>query len=166
MLHIAKDFRLRRVLFRPLPFGLEFRIETVGVVDTFSTFDVLECPAGPSDDITTSQGHLIDASGSRSDECDDAQPLKRRHQLVVAFQGGVQSGAVDDHAGLLVVSSFTDTEQYESSATQSLDWGRALTMSPLVTLNNRQNLESGANGVQLTTNSEGASQHTLELGSN
>ncbi|MGI9200310.1 MAG: hypothetical protein ACR2QL_04575 [Woeseiaceae bacterium] len=81
-----------------------------------------------------------------------------------------QSWSADAGAGMsmtLIFSagSFTDTEQYESSATQSLDWGRALTMSPLVTLNSRQNLESGANGVQLTTNSEGAGQHTLELGS-
>jgi len=82
-----------------------------------------------------------------------------------------QSWSADAGAGMsmtLIFSagSFTDTEQYESSATQSLDWGRALTMSPLVTLNIRQNLETGANGVQLTTNSEEVGQHTLELGSN
>jgi hypothetical protein len=81
-----------------------------------------------------------------------------------------QSWSADAGAGMSVTlifsaGSFTDTEQYESSATQSLDWGRTLTMSPLVTLNSRQNLESGANGVQLTTNSEAVGQHTLELGS-
>ena len=59
--------------------------------------------------------------------------------------------------------SFTDTEQYESSASRSLDWGRALTMPPLLALNAGQNLETGANGVQLTTNSLAVGQHTLEL---
>ncbi|MEJ2247761.1 MAG: hypothetical protein P8Y80_17065 [Acidobacteriota bacterium] len=39
-----------------------------------------------------------------------AQPLERRHQLVVAFQGGVQLGAVDDHGGLLVVAHLLEGE--------------------------------------------------------
>jgi len=59
--------------------------------------------------------------------------------------------------------SFTDTEQHEQSATRSLDWGLALTEPPLKGLNRNQNLESGANGMQLTTNSLGIGQHTLEL---
>ena len=59
--------------------------------------------------------------------------------------------------------SFTDTEQYDSSAIRSLDWGKSLTMPLLVTLNSRQNLENGENGLQLTTNSGGIGQHTLEL---
>ena len=61
--------------------------------------------------------------------------------------------------------SFTDTEQYEASAARSLDWGRAQLLPPLVALNSRQDLESGANGIQLTTNSKAIGQHTLELGS-
>ena len=81
-----------------------------------------------------------------------------------------QTWSADAGAGMSITlifsaGSFTDTEQYESSAARALDWGRALTMSPLVTLNSRQNLETGANGVQLTTNSKGIGQHTLELGS-
>ena len=82
-----------------------------------------------------------------------------------------QTWSADAGAGMSITlifsaGSFTDTEQYEASATQSLGWGKALTMPPLVALNARQNLESGANGVQLTTNSKGIGQHTLELGAN
>lgn len=82
-----------------------------------------------------------------------------------------QTWSADAGAGMsmtLIFSagSFVDTKHYETSADRSLDWGRALTMPPLVTLNSRQNLETGANGVQLTTNSRGIGQHTLELGSN
>lgn len=82
-----------------------------------------------------------------------------------------QTWSADAGAGMsmtLIFSagSFTDTEQYESSASRSLDWGRKLLSSPLVVLNSRQDLESGANGIQLTTNSKGIGQHTLELGSN
>lgn len=62
--------------------------------------------------------------------------------------------------------SFTDTEAYESSAARSLDWGKALMQPPLVSLNAGQDLESGINGVQLTMNSSGIGQHTLELNSN
>ena len=79
-----------------------------------------------------------------------------------------QTWSADAGAGMsmtLIFSagSFTDTEQYESSASRSLDWGRALTMPPLLALNAGQNLETGANGVQLTTNSLAVGQHTLEL---
>lgn len=79
-----------------------------------------------------------------------------------------QTWSADAGAGMsmtLVLSagSFTDTEQYESSATRSLDWGRALTMPPLLALNAAQNLETGANGIQLTTNTPAVGQHTLEL---
>lgn len=59
--------------------------------------------------------------------------------------------------------SFTDTEQYEQSASTGLDWGSGLLQRPLVLLNSRQSLETGANGVQLTTNSDAAGQHALEL---
>jgi hypothetical protein len=64
---------------------------------------------------------------------------------------------------LFSTGSFTDTEQYESSPTRSLDWGKALTMPPLVSLNDRQNLETGLNGIQLTTSPEAVGQHALEL---
>jgi hypothetical protein len=64
---------------------------------------------------------------------------------------------------LFSTGSFTDTEQYESSPARSLDWGKALTMPPLVSLNDRQNLETGLNGIQLTTSPEAVGQHTLEL---
>jgi hypothetical protein len=82
-----------------------------------------------------------------------------------------QTWSADAGAGMsmtLIFSagSFTDTEDYEASASRSLDWGKALTMPPLVVLNARQDLETGANGVQLTTNSKGIGQHTLELGAN
>jgi len=84
---------------------------------------------------------------------------------------GAQTWSSDAGAGMsltLIFSagSFTDTEQYELSATQSLEWGKALTKPLLVTLNSRQNLESGINGVQLTTNSKGIGQHTLQLKTN
>ena len=59
--------------------------------------------------------------------------------------------------------SFTDTERYEQSASRSLEWGGALTQSLLETLNAKQNLETGANGVQLTTTSNSVGQHALEL---
>lgn len=62
--------------------------------------------------------------------------------------------------------SFTDTEHYETSAARSLDWGKALIMPPLIALNTAQNLETGTSGIQLTTNSKGIGQHTLELGTN
>ncbi len=81
-----------------------------------------------------------------------------------------QSWSADAGAGMsmtLIFSagSFTDTEQYEASATRPLAWGKALTMPPLTTLNLEQNLETGANGAQLTTNSRNVGQHTLELDS-
>lgn len=81
-----------------------------------------------------------------------------------------QTWSADAGAGMsmtLIFSagSFTDTEQYEASAARSLDWGRAQLLPPLVALNSRQDLESGANGIQLTTNSKGIGQHTLEFGS-
>ena len=65
---------------------------------------------------------------------------------------------------LFSTGSFTDTEQYESSPARSLDWGKALTMPPLVSLNDRQNLETGLNGIQLTTSPRAVGQHALELG--
>ena len=79
-----------------------------------------------------------------------------------------QTWSADAGAGMSVTlifsaGSFTDTEDYEASASRSLDWGKALTMPPLVALNSRQDLETGANGVQLTTNSKGIGQHALEL---
>ena len=79
-----------------------------------------------------------------------------------------QDWSADAGAGMSVTlifsaGSFTDTEQYESSAAASLAWGRGLTLPLLKALNGSQNLETGANGVQLTTNSRGAGQHTLEL---
>ena len=81
----------------------------------------------------------------------------------------MQAWSTDAGAGMsmtLIFSagSFTDTEEYEASATRSLDWGRALLPPPLVVLNSRQDLESGANGLQITTNSKGVGQHTLALG--
>jgi hypothetical protein len=82
-----------------------------------------------------------------------------------------QSWSADAGAGMsmtLIFSagSFTDTEQYEESGARSLDWGLALLMPPLVVLNSGQDLESGINGLQLTTNSKGIGQQTLELGAN
>lgn len=65
---------------------------------------------------------------------------------------------------LFSTGSFTDTEQYESSPARSLDWGTALTKPPLVSLNGRYNLETGQNGIQLTTSPGAVGQHALELG--
>lgn len=59
--------------------------------------------------------------------------------------------------------SFTDTEQYEGSPTRSLEWGKSMLLPPLRTLNSRQNLETGANGIQLTSVPDGIGQHTLEM---
>ena len=64
---------------------------------------------------------------------------------------------------ILSAGSFTDTEQYEQSASRSLDWGRALTIPLLKTLNAGQDLEIGSNGVQLTATTQIVGQHTLEL---
>jgi len=36
---------------------------------------------------------------------------KRLHELAIAFQGSVQFGAVDDHAGLLVVAHLLEGER-------------------------------------------------------
>lgn len=79
-----------------------------------------------------------------------------------------QAWSGDAGAGMSVTllfsaGSFTDTQQYEDSASKPLEWGRGLILPPLNALNSRQNLETGANGVQLTTNSEGVGQQTLEL---
>ena len=76
---------------------------------------------------------------------------------------GSDAGAGMSMTLIFSAGSFTDTQQYESSAARSLDWGRALTKPLPVTLNARQSLETGQNGIQLTTNSEGIGQHTLEL---
>jgi hypothetical protein len=79
-----------------------------------------------------------------------------------------ESWSADAGAGFSVTlifsaGSFTDTERYEQSASRSLEWGGALTQSLLETLNAKQNLETGANGVQLTTTSNSVGQHALEL---
>jgi hypothetical protein len=79
-----------------------------------------------------------------------------------------QTWSADAGAGMsmtLIFSagSFTDTQQYESSPTDLLDWGRSLTEPLLVSLNARQSLENGENGLELTTSSDGIGQHTLEL---
>jgi hypothetical protein len=89
----------------------------------------------------------------------------------ILLSAAAQSWSADAGAGMsmtliLSAGSFTDTEHYEASAARSLDWGKALTMPILVSLNSRHNLESGANGLQLTTNSKGIGQHTLELKTN
>ena len=76
---------------------------------------------------------------------------------------GSDAGAGMSLTLIFSAGSFTDTEQYESSPARALDWGSALTKPLPVTLNARQSLESGQNGIQLTTNSEGIGQHTLEL---
>ena len=92
----------------------------------------------------------------------------RRIRLSDDIQDGVGFWSATTGAGFSVTlifsaGSFTNTEQHEQSATRSLDWGLALTEPPLKGLNRIQNLESGANGMQLTTNSLGIGQHTLEL---
>lgn len=65
----------------------------------------------------------------------------------------------------LVVSagSLTNTEQYDASGTRSLGWGKGLLLTSFRALNRSSSLETGANGVQLTTSPDGIGQHTLEL---
>ncbi len=65
---------------------------------------------------------------------------------------------------ILTLGSLTDTQQYEEAVARSAQWGAALTQPPLKTLNLKANLETGANGIQLTATSTGAGQHALELG--
>jgi len=59
--------------------------------------------------------------------------------------------------------SLTDTHLYEQSANRALNWGRGLTMPLLTTLNARQSLDTGANGMQLSGTTPSVGQHTLEL---
>ena len=80
-----------------------------------------------------------------------------------------ETWSTDAGAGVSVTlifsaGSLTDTSHYEQSASQQLAWGAALTQAPLIGLNARQNLEMGANGVQLTATSTKVGQHSLELG--
>jgi hypothetical protein len=65
---------------------------------------------------------------------------------------------------IFTLGTLTDTEQYEEAVARSTQWGAALTQPPLNTLNLKTNLETGANGIQLTATSTGAGQHALELG--
>ena len=60
--------------------------------------------------------------------------------------------------------SLTDTHLYEESVDRAMDWGRGLTLPPLVTLNVMQSVETGANGMQLSGTTTKVGQHTLELG--
>jgi hypothetical protein len=64
---------------------------------------------------------------------------------------------------ILTMGSLTDTQQYEEAVARSSQWGAALTQPPLKTLNLKANLETGANGIQLTATSTGVGQHALEL---
>ena len=80
-----------------------------------------------------------------------------------------ETWSADAGAGVSVTlifsaGSLTDTSHYEQSASRQLEWGAALTQPPLTGLNARQNLEIGANGVQLTATSTKVGQHSLELG--
>jgi hypothetical protein len=94
--------------------------------------------------------------------------------LFVFDQDGILSGSdaeawsADAGAGFSVTlifsaGSLTDTQNYEQSASRALEWGAALTQPPLNTLNARQDLETGANGVQLTATATRVGQHSLEL---
>jgi hypothetical protein len=76
-----------------------------------------------------------------------------------------EAGAGMSMTLIFSTGSFTDTERYETAPARPLGWGKALTMPPLVTLNARQNLETGQNGIQLTTSPVAVGQHTLELDS-
>lgn len=64
---------------------------------------------------------------------------------------------------IFTLGTLTDTEQYEEAVARSTQWGAALTQPPLNTLNLKTNLETGANGIQLTATSTGVGQHALEL---
>jgi hypothetical protein len=61
------------------------------------------------------------------------------------------------------IGSLTDTAAYEASADHPMNWGLGLTDPLLVSLNRGQDLESGANGLQLSGTPAAAGQHTLEL---
>lgn len=64
---------------------------------------------------------------------------------------------------LFSTGSFTDTKHYESSPARPLGWGKALVTPLPVSLNSRQNLETGQNGIQLATSPVAVGQHTLEM---
>lgn len=60
------------------------------------------------------------------------------------------------------IGSLTDTTAYEASADSAMTWGLGLTDPLLVSLNREQNLETGANGLQLSGTPAAVGQHTLE----
>jgi len=59
--------------------------------------------------------------------------------------------------------SLTDTDHYEQSAARSLEWGAALIQGQWTMLNAQHDLETGANGVQLTATVPSVGQHTLAV---
>jgi hypothetical protein len=76
-----------------------------------------------------------------------AQPLQSRHKVVVAFQGGVQPGTVDDHAGLLVAAHLLEGEgaaNYLSGETLSAFGVGCFAANPVV------QREAGVTPTQLT----------------
>jgi hypothetical protein len=62
------------------------------------------------------------------------------------------------------IGSLTDTSDYEASADSAMTWGLGLTDPLLVSLNREQNLDTGANGLQLSGTPDAVGQHTLESG--
>lgn len=62
------------------------------------------------------------------------------------------------------IGSLTDTASYEASAESAMSWGLGLTDPLLVSLNREQNLDTGANGLQLSGTPTAVGQHTLESG--
>lgn len=73
------------------------------------------------------------------------------------------AGAGFSFSLIFSVGALTDTERYAQASSGSLRWGAALTEPPLKTLNVGSDLETGANGFQLTATTPRAGQHTLEL---
>lgn len=74
------------------------------------------------------------------------------------------AGAGFSFSLIFSVGALTDTERYAQASAGALEWGALLTKPPLKTLNARSNLDTGANGFQLTATTPQAGQHTLELG--
>src|SRR5450631_1567221 len=90
MPEIAQNFRLRRVALRPLPLGLELRIETIGVVDALD----VAARAG----ITVPVPGAADIIGTLEQLCRQAETAQTMQQV----QPG-KAGAHDDGVELPVV---------------------------------------------------------------
>lgn len=80
-----------------------------------------------------------------------------------AQQWLADAGAGFSFSLIFSAGALTDTERYTQASAGALKWGSGLIDPPLKTLNAHSNLETGANGFQLTATSPSAGQHALEM---